>query len=335
MIQTKPRKFMVNRRTFLNASTTAAGAIAVHSQLSERAVAQSVDDSPTFRRPKTIIAVPTPSPEFQHVAAGVPDTKMTREATGLLREFSTPVLINHSHRVFFWANEMGRQTGQKFDVELVFICAAFHDFGLLKKFSSATDRFEVDGANAVRQFLEHHGVPNAASRPLGMPYRFTPRPALQHTSLWKWSLYTMASHWIHSALGTKPFPKTFATRWSASFRESISRRKSRRHSLTASDTSPKRPNIRATKTSARISSATTSGKTSTIRSRTRRSQTLNVRDRAVIDRGSRKNSFFGSPKKRRLRCLCSTAVTEQSYAIAKCNSLIRWKIPCSPDYFPC
>ena len=161
MTQTKPRKFMVNRRTFLNVSTTAAGAIAVNSQLSERAVAQSVDDSPTFRRPKTIIPVPTPSPEFQHVAAGVPDTKMTREATGLLREFSTPVLINHSHRVFFWANEMGRQTGQKFDVELVFICAAFHDFGLLKKFSSATDRFEVDGANAVRQFLEHHRVPNA------------------------------------------------------------------------------------------------------------------------------------------------------------------------------
>jgi len=118
------------------------------------AVAQSVDESPTFRRPETIIPVPTPSPEFQHVAAGVPDTKMTREATGLLREFSTPVLINHSHRVFFWAKEMGRQTGQKFDVELVFICAAFHDLGLLRKFSSATDRFEVDGANAVRQFNE-------------------------------------------------------------------------------------------------------------------------------------------------------------------------------------
>ena len=26
---------------------------------------------------------------------------------------------------------------------------------------SATDRFEVDSANAVRQFLEHHGVPAA------------------------------------------------------------------------------------------------------------------------------------------------------------------------------
>jgi hypothetical protein len=114
----------------------------------------------TFRRPKVIIPIPTPSTEFQSVQPGVPESKLTREATGLLREFSTPLLFNHSHRVFFWAAEQGRQAGQKFDAELLFICAAFHDLGLLKKFSSDGDRFEVDGANAVRQFLEHHGVPS-------------------------------------------------------------------------------------------------------------------------------------------------------------------------------
>src|SRR6201993_3119802 len=161
MILANLRKLM-HRRAFLNAcATAAAGAIAVNSQLSERAVAQSADEQPTFRRPKTILPVPTPSPQFQQVEAGVPDTQLTREAAGLLREFSTPVLINHSHRVFFWANEMGRQTGQKFDVELLFICAAFHDLGLLKKFSSATDRFEVDSANAVREFLTNHNIPDA------------------------------------------------------------------------------------------------------------------------------------------------------------------------------
>jgi hypothetical protein len=94
------------------------------------------------------------------VEDGVPDSQLTREATGLLREFSTPLLFNHSHRVFFWANELGRQTGEPFDVEILFVCAAFHDLGLLKKFSSAADRFEVDSANAVRLFLEHHGVPD-------------------------------------------------------------------------------------------------------------------------------------------------------------------------------
>jgi HD domain len=122
---------------------------------------QTADERPTFRRPNIVLPVPTPAVKVQKAEPGVPDTKLTREATGLLHEFSTPLLFNHSHRVFFWANEFGRETGEKFDVELLFVCAAFHDFGLLKKFSSADDRFEVDGANAVRQFLEHHQVPAA------------------------------------------------------------------------------------------------------------------------------------------------------------------------------
>jgi hypothetical protein len=122
---------------------------------------QTADQRPTFRTPKIVMPVPTPALKFQKVEAGVPDTQLAREATGLLHEFSTPLLFNHSHRVFFWANELGRQTGQKFDVELLFVCAAFHDLGLLERFSSADDRFEVDGANAVRQFLEHHDVPAA------------------------------------------------------------------------------------------------------------------------------------------------------------------------------
>ena len=119
-----------------------------------------IASSLNFRRPEVILPVPSPSAQFQRVQPGVPDSQLTREATGLLRELSTPLLFNHSHRVFFWANELGRQTGQRFDVELLFICAAFHDLGLLKKFSSEADRFEVDSANAARQFLEHHGVPN-------------------------------------------------------------------------------------------------------------------------------------------------------------------------------
>jgi hypothetical protein len=122
---------------------------------------QTADTRPSFRRPKIALPVPVPAAKFQKVQPGVPDTQLAREATGLLREFSTPLLFNHSHRVFFWAHEFGRKAGDKFDVELLFVCAAFHDFGLLKKFSSAEDRFEVDGANAARQFLEYHDVPSA------------------------------------------------------------------------------------------------------------------------------------------------------------------------------
>ena len=139
-------------------SPAAGGVVAGGSSLSTAFADQPVQAGPRFRRPKVVIPVPTPSSKFQRVEEGVPDTQLTREATGLLREFSTHLLFNHSHRVFFWANELGRQMGQKFDVELLFVCAAFHDLGLLKKFSSAADRFEADGANAVRQFLESHGV---------------------------------------------------------------------------------------------------------------------------------------------------------------------------------
>jgi hypothetical protein len=78
-----------------------------------------------------------------------------------LREYSTPLLFNHSHRVFFWARELGRRANYHFDEELLFVCAAFHDRGLLRRFSSEQDRFEVDSANAVRQFLEHHQLPEA------------------------------------------------------------------------------------------------------------------------------------------------------------------------------
>jgi hypothetical protein len=89
----------------------------------------------------------------------IPDSLLAKEATDILREHSTEVLINHSQRVYLFAAEQGRQQKLRFDPELLYVAAAFHDLGLIKKFSSATERFEVDGANAVRQFLTTHKVP--------------------------------------------------------------------------------------------------------------------------------------------------------------------------------
>jgi hypothetical protein len=75
MIPMTPRKLM-HRRAFFKVSSTTAGAIAVNSQVSERAAGQSVDEPPTFRRPNTILPVPTPSPQFQHVEPGIPETQL-------------------------------------------------------------------------------------------------------------------------------------------------------------------------------------------------------------------------------------------------------------------
>jgi HD domain len=89
----------------------------------------------------------------------IPDSLLAKEATDLLREHSTDLLFNHSIRVYLFAAEQGRQQKLRFDPELLYVAAAFHDFGLIKKFSSRDGRFEVDGANAVRQFLTAHNVP--------------------------------------------------------------------------------------------------------------------------------------------------------------------------------
>jgi hypothetical protein len=89
----------------------------------------------------------------------VPDSLLAREATDILREHSTDLLFNHSVRVYLFAAEQGHQRKLRFDPELLYVASAFHDFGLIKKFSSENERFEVDGANAARQFLTAHKVP--------------------------------------------------------------------------------------------------------------------------------------------------------------------------------
>src|SRR5262245_12461070 len=89
----------------------------------------------------------------------IPDSLLAKEATNILRQHSTDLLFNHSIRVYLFAAEQGRQQKLRFDPELLYVASAFHDFGLIKKFSSPNERFEVDGANAARQFLTAHNVP--------------------------------------------------------------------------------------------------------------------------------------------------------------------------------
>jgi hypothetical protein len=89
----------------------------------------------------------------------VPDSLLAKEATRILREYSTELLFAHSMRVYQFAAELGRQQNLRFDSELLYVAAVYHDFGLIKWFSSQNERFEVDGANAVRQFLIAHDVP--------------------------------------------------------------------------------------------------------------------------------------------------------------------------------
>ncbi|MEB0013495.1 HD domain-containing protein [Glaciimonas sp. Gout2] len=91
----------------------------------------------------------------------VPDSRMARDATQLVRDTETDLLFHHSTRVFLFGALTGERKKLKYDPELLYIGAMFHDMGLIETYSSKHDRFEVDGANAARDFLKGYGIGEA------------------------------------------------------------------------------------------------------------------------------------------------------------------------------
>jgi len=89
----------------------------------------------------------------------IPDSKLAREITTFVRDTESELLFNHSSRVYCFAALAGKRRELKFDPELLYAGAMFHDIGLVPAYSSAKDRFEVDGANAARNFLRQQNLP--------------------------------------------------------------------------------------------------------------------------------------------------------------------------------
>ena len=92
----------------------------------------------------------------------IPDSALATQATELLREHGTSFIYNHSMRVFLFSSLNGKHRNLKYDAELLYISSVFHDLGLTPHYSSPDKRFEVDGANAARDFLKSHNVPKEA-----------------------------------------------------------------------------------------------------------------------------------------------------------------------------
>jgi HD superfamily phosphodiesterase len=88
----------------------------------------------------------------------VPDTQLVRDITALVRDTESPLLFHHSSRVYYFGALAGVRRGLKFDLELLYAGAMFHDMGLTPRYSSPNERFEVDGANAARDFLKSRGI---------------------------------------------------------------------------------------------------------------------------------------------------------------------------------
>jgi HD domain len=88
----------------------------------------------------------------------VPDSAMAKAATELVRDTETDLLFHHSRRVFLFGALAGNRKNLDYDPELLYVGAMFHDMGIMDKYASDTDRFEVDGANAARNFLSAYDI---------------------------------------------------------------------------------------------------------------------------------------------------------------------------------
>ncbi|MDE1993862.1 MAG: HD domain-containing protein [Rhizobiaceae bacterium] len=91
----------------------------------------------------------------------IPDSKLARDVTQFVRDTENDLLFFHSSRVFFWAALKGSRMQLQFDAELLYVAAMFHDIGLTAAYHHSQRRFEVDGADAARNFLSAYAIPEA------------------------------------------------------------------------------------------------------------------------------------------------------------------------------
>ena len=89
----------------------------------------------------------------------IPDTALCNAAVDLLEASSPEFLCTHCLRTYIFGSLAVRDLGRSvIDEEAAFCAAALHDLGLVPAYQR-DNRFEVDGADAARQFCSKHQVP--------------------------------------------------------------------------------------------------------------------------------------------------------------------------------
>src|SRR5271163_2847257 len=91
------------------------------------------------------------------------DTSLVREAMDLARSASESFLYSHLTRSWLFASVLSENMQSIVDPELLAVATLLHDLGLTERFG-ADARFEVDGANAAKSFLQERGVPEERIR---------------------------------------------------------------------------------------------------------------------------------------------------------------------------
>jgi hypothetical protein len=102
----------------------------------------------------------SPLPDLPKSGISLPDTPLIRGALDHLKKFTSPTTVNHSIRTAYFvillSRKIPRNRPEPLDIELIVFSTIMHDLGWAtdKTLLSKDKRFEVDGANMARSYLE-------------------------------------------------------------------------------------------------------------------------------------------------------------------------------------
>ncbi|WP_374471558.1 HD domain-containing protein [Phenylobacterium sp.] len=98
------------------------------------------------------------APAAEVAGVVIPDGPLAAAAAQAVRGAESELVYQHSLRVYHWATLAAKRRGLAVDPQLLYVASLFHDFGLTDRYRNSHLRFEVDGANAAREFLLRHGA---------------------------------------------------------------------------------------------------------------------------------------------------------------------------------
>ncbi|WP_129777967.1 HD domain-containing protein [Peristeroidobacter soli] len=113
----------------------------------------------------------------------VPDTPIVSRAIEFAREHCEPYLFNHSMRSWLFSAAVAQLRNAPHDAEVLAVTTLLHDIGLVAEFSGPL-RFEVEGANAAREFARTLGMQERQAQLIwdGVALNSTPSIALYKES---------------------------------------------------------------------------------------------------------------------------------------------------------
>lgn len=88
-----------------------------------------------------------------------PDGALAHAVRLMLRRLYSDLVFNHASRVFYFGSIVAARRGLKVDLDLLYVSAMFHTFGMSPGVIGSHCPMEIDGAKAAVRFLERFSVP--------------------------------------------------------------------------------------------------------------------------------------------------------------------------------